>query len=71
MADDSLAISVHWGNRDGEEDNNEAPAVDERRRANAKDARARKDKDHGDRAETQADRGSDISEGKGARCDAE
>jgi hypothetical protein len=43
--------------------------VDEGRRADPEDARAREDKDHGDRAETWAERGSDISEGKRARCD--
>jgi hypothetical protein len=40
------------GNGNGEEGNYKAPAVDEGRRANAEDARARKDKDNGDGAET-------------------
>jgi hypothetical protein len=47
---------------DGEK-GDEDPAVDEGRRADAKDARAREDKDDGDRAKTEAERACDVSAG--------
>jgi hypothetical protein len=56
------------GEEDGEGD--EAADVDERRRTDAQDAYAPEDKDNGDRAETWEERGSDLSEGMGTRCDA-
>jgi hypothetical protein len=43
--------------------------VDKGRAAHAEDARGPADKDNGDRAEAQADSGSDVSEGACARRD--
>jgi hypothetical protein len=58
-----LAPLMH-GEEDGEED--EAPDVDEGRCKDVEDACAREDKDHGDRAETEAVGKSDVSEGGSA-----
>ncbi len=63
---DSAATFVN-GDRDGEEDD-EGSTVDKGRCAHPKDARAREDKDDGDRAQTQAKLGSDLSAGKETRC---
>jgi hypothetical protein len=57
------------GEENGEEDD-KAAAVDEGRRADAQDARAGEDKDNGDCAQTEAERGSDLSEGGTTRGDA-
>jgi hypothetical protein len=57
------------GNRDGQEDNAE-PSVDEGRAAHAEDARARADEDNGDRAQAQAERGCDATQGISSWCDA-
>jgi hypothetical protein len=55
------------GKNDGEEDNAE-PAVDEGRGAHAEEARGPADKDSGDRAQAQAERGCRVSAGiKGGR----
>jgi hypothetical protein len=66
-----LIRSRHWamGNRDGEEDY-ENPTVDEGRCPRVEDARARKDKDNGDRAEAEAERSSDLPKGIGTPRDA-
>jgi len=50
------------GNGNGEADDEEL-SVDEGRCADAKDARAREDKDDGDRAKTEAERACDVSAG--------
>jgi hypothetical protein len=58
MAVDSLAPLMQ-GKENGEED--EAAAVDDGRCPHVEDARAREDENNGDRAQTQAERGSDVS----------
>jgi hypothetical protein len=57
------------GNEDGEEDYAE-PSVDEGRGTHAEDARGPADKDNGDRAEAQGERGCGVSAGIKAGRDA-
>jgi hypothetical protein len=67
-------IAADWFRRCEHEEENgeddETAAVDERRRAHAQDARAREDEDDGDCAPTEAECGSDVSEGASTRGDA-
>src|ERR1700730_9641571 len=67
MAADSVA-TLGTGGDDGED--NETAAVDEGRRADAQDARAREDKDNCDRAQIEAQCGGDVSESNETWCDA-
>ena len=53
---------------DGEDD--EGATVDDRGRADAEDAGAREDKDNCDRAQAEADIGSDVPQGNSTRGDA-
>ena len=57
-----------WENIDGREDR-EAPCVDEGRHLCTQDARAREDKDNGDRTQIEAKHGSDASESNETWCD--
>jgi hypothetical protein len=68
IAADSTA-TFGMGNSDGEKDD-EDPSVDEGGRANAEGARTGKDKDNGDRAQTQAELCGDAAEGIDAWRDA-
>jgi len=60
--------NIGHGEENGEDD--EAATVDEGRRADAQDARAGESENECDRAQAEADPGSDVSASNETRCDA-
>jgi hypothetical protein len=60
-----IRATLGKGQENGEEDD-EGPSMDEGRCADVKDFGTREDKDNGDRAETEANARSDVSEGERA-----
>src|SRR5271168_3326658 len=65
----SCLILLKWEDTGGGEES-EDPSVDERGHPHAQHARTRKDKDDSDGAETEAERGSYVSESSSTWCDA-